>query len=195
MGTLEKLMPATRRKILTALFRNPGEEYYLREIIREAGKGLGSVQRELENLVQAGLVVREKRKGRTYFRANPECPIFEEIKGIVRKTAGLVDVLREALAGVEGVKLAFVYGSVARGDERPESDVDIAVIGKCAFKSVVGALSGVQETLGREANPTVYSTREFAKKAKGRHHFVNTILEGEKIFVIGNESDLRRLAS
>lgn len=195
MGTVDSLFPATRKKLLAVLYGRAGEEFYLRELVRVAGKGHGVVQRELQNLVQGGLVLREERKGRTYFRANRQCPIFEELKRIIVKTAGLVDVIYDAIGSVKGIEIAFVYGSVARGEEGPDSDVDVAIIGKCSFKSVVSALTPAQEILGREINPTVFPATEFSKKAKGKHHFVRSLLDGEKIFVIGSEHDLERLAS
>jgi predicted nucleotidyltransferase len=195
MGTIDSLFPATRKKLLAVLYGRAGEEFYLRELVRVAGKGHGVVQRELLNLVEGGLVVREERKGRTYFRANQHCPIFEELKRIIVKTAGLVDVIYDALESMEGVEIAFIYGSISRGEEGPDSDVDVALIGNLSFKNVVSALAPAQEILGREVNPTVFRAAEFSKKAKEKNHFVRSLLDGEKIFVIGSEHDLERLAS
>lgn len=194
MGTIDSLFPVTRKKLLALLYGRPDEEFYLRELLRAAGAGHGVVQRELSNLVEGGIVVREERKGRIYFRANRQCPIFDELRSLIVKTAGLSDVIYEALAGVKGIMIAFIFGSVARGEEGSDSDVDIAVIGKCSFRSVVAAIAPAQEALGREVNPTVFPPAEFAMKAKRKDHFVRSLLDGEKIFVIGSEHDLEGMA-
>jgi len=195
MGTIDSLFPVTRKKLLAVLYGKAGEEFYLRELVRAAGKGHGVVQRELQNLVEGGLVVREERKGRTYFQANRQCPIFDELKRIIVKTAGLVDVIYDVLESMKGIEIAFIYGSIARGEEGPDSDVDVAIIGNLSFKNVVSALAPAQGILGREINPTVFRATEFSKKAKEKNHFVRSLLDGEKIFVIGSEHDLERLAS
>jgi len=193
MGTLDFLFPATRKALLVVIYGRPDEEFYLRELLRAAGKGHGVVQRELGNLVKSGVVVREKRKSRTYFRANKECPVYQELKNLVLKTAGLVDLLGEFLERIEGIQFAFVYGSVARGEEKPESDIDLTVIGGCSFADVVSALAPAQEQLGREINPTVYPPEEFKTKAQNKNHFIRALLDGKKIFVIGSERELGRL--
>jgi len=193
MGTLDLLFPATRKALLVVLFGRSDEEFYLRELVRTAGKGHGVVQRELINLVQSGVVTREERKGRTYFRANKECPVYQELKNLILKTAGLVDLLHGALKEAEGVRIAFVYGSFARGEEKPESDIDLTVIGNCSFADVVSALAPAQEQLGRDINPTVYPPKEFKTKAKRKNHFIRSLLDGEKMFVIGSERELERL--
>ncbi len=195
MGTLDSIFPATRQSLLVQLYGRPDQEFYHLELVRAVGKGHGAVQRELENLVSGGLVVREKRKGRTYFQANRQCPIFEELRRIVVKTAGLVELLQEALGATKGVAIAFVYGSIARGQETPESDVDLALIGTLSFKKSIASLAPVQDALGREINPTLFTPREFTQKAHRRNHFVRALLDEEKLFIIGTAKDLGRLTS
>ena len=130
-----------------------------------------------------------------HYRANPACPIYEELRGILRKTFGVADILREALEPVaKQVDVAFIYGSVARGDERAASDVDVMIIGKLKFGDAVLALSSAEEKLRREVNPHVYSPREFKEKFANREPYLMRVAEGAKIFLIGTDDDLGKLA-
>ena len=188
------LFGQTRRAILALLYGHPDEAYYLRQLARSGGLGLGAVQREVKRLTEAGILRRAVRGHQVYYQADPECPVFAELKGLVVKTAGAVDVLREALAPMAGrIKVAFIFGSVARFRQRNGSDVDLMVVGEVSFGDVVTALAIAQETLGREINPTVYSTAEFRSKLRARHHFLSGVLKNEKVFVVGDEHELARL--
>ena len=153
------------------------------------------MQREVRQLSEVGITQRIIRGRNVYFRANRESPVFNELKGLVIKTAGIGDVLRIALTPLANrIHVAFVYGSIARGDERQTSDLDIFVVGKITFAEVVAALRQAEENLGREVNPTVYPLEEFKSKVKSGHHFLHTILKGKKIFLVGDEHELERLA-
>ncbi len=190
----EVLFGRTRRAVLALLYGHVDEEFYLRQIIRAAGVGQGSMQRELKNLVASGLVLRRAHGRQVYFRANSDNPVYKELRGLLLKTAGVADVLREALAPLAArIAVAFVHGSIARGDERRASDVDIMVVGDASFAEVSQALGPVQQRLGREVNPTVYSPAEFRKKLAAGHHFVKSVTEREKLFLFGDEHDFRRL--
>lgn len=191
---IEALLPKTRRAILGLLFRNPTEAFYEREIMRAIDGGRGAVQRELANLTRFGLVRRDVRGDRVYYGANEECPIFPELRGLILKTVGLVDVLRAALEGVHGVRLAFVYGSFARGEAGPESDVDLIVVGDVTFAHISRALRTAHDRLGRVMNPTVYSVGEFREKLADRHPFLRRVLSGGKLFVVGDAHVLAELA-
>ena len=200
MGTLphdrigEVLFGRTRRAVLALLYGHADEEFYLREIIRAAGAGQGAMQRELGLLVGAGLVLRRAHGRQVYFRANPENPIYKELRGLLLKTAGVADVLREALAPLAAsISVAFVYGSVARGEERRASDVDLLVVGDASFAAVAQALAPAQRRLGREVNPTVFTPAEFRQKLTAGHHFLRSVTGREKLFLLGNEHDLGRL--
>lgn len=189
------LFGKTRRAVLALLYGRPEEDFYLREIVRAAGTGVGAVQRELRLLAGAGIVRRRVRGNQVYFQANPESPIFRELRGLVLKTAGLADVLRAALAPLaERTRAAFIYGSIAHGEERPGSDVDLLIVGDLTFAEAVSILGPAQETLGREVNPAVYPPGEFRKKLKAGHHFLKNVQNEPKIFVAGDERELKRLA-
>jgi uncharacterized protein len=190
------LFGQTRRAVLALLYGHPDQSYYLRQMVRSAGLGLGAAQREVKRLSQAGILLRTVRGNQVLYQANPECPIYEELKGLMVKTTGVADVLRAALATLTGrIRVAFVYGSLAKLSQRNGSDVDLMVIGDPAFGKVVSALGSAQETLAREVNPTVYSVAEFRSKLKEGHHFLTEVSEGEKIFLIGDERELARLGA
>ncbi len=181
--------------ILATLFGRPDEEFYLRELARVAATAASSLQRDLAALVGAGIVLRASRGHQVYFRANRACPVFNELRGLVVKTFGVADVLKLALQPLsDGIKAAFVYGSVARGEERAASDIDLLLVGDASFGDVIEALATAQRKLGREINPTVFTPAEFADKAHEGNHFVTTVLAEKKLFLIGGENELESVA-
>jgi predicted nucleotidyltransferase len=193
--SLPSLFGKTRQALLALLFTRPDEELLQEQLILHAGLGRGSVQRELEFLARAGIARRTVHGRQVYFQANPDCPIFPELRSLVVKTSGVADVLRAALAPLASrIRVAFVYGSVARGDEKRASDVDVMVVGEAAFTEVVDALARAQDALGREVNPTVYPPDEFRTKVNAKHHFLVTVIHGDKLFLIGDQRELGRLA-
>ena len=127
------------------------------------------------------------------YRANRQCPLFDELKSIAIKTTGVAGVLREAFAGLAGVEAAFIYGSIARGEAGAESDVDIMVIGSASFADVIAALEGARERLGRDINPRVYEVEEFHRKAAEGGGFLTDVLGGPKVFLVGDAAALERL--
>jgi predicted nucleotidyltransferase len=192
----ETLLGKTRRAVLSLLYSHADETYYLRQLARLVGGGMGAVQRELKALTDAGIIKRIEKGKQAYYQANPQCAIFPELKSLIMKTAGMGDTLRVALSPLaERVRVAFIYGSIARGDESKGSDVDIFIVGDVTFAEVVASISPVQHTLNREINPTVYPVDEFRGKKNSGHHFIKSVLEGNKVFLIGDEHDLAKLAS
>jgi predicted nucleotidyltransferase len=168
------------------------ESFYLRQLARQIGITLGAVQRELRQLVDAGLVTRKTVGHQTFYSANQASPVFEEIRSLVAKTVGIHDVLVEALWPLASkISLAFIYGSAARSRESAGSDIDLMIVGPVHFADVIDHLAEAQKTLNREINPTVYSTKEFLRKM--RENFLRTVLKEKKLFLIGDESDLREL--
>jgi uncharacterized protein len=188
------LFGQSRRSILALLYGHADEQFYLREIARRAGTGIGATQRELEQLTGAGLLQKVRRARQVHYQANRKNPIFAELKSIVAKTSGIRDILYEGLTPLEDrIKLAFVYGSIARGEETAPSDVDLMVVGEVGFKNVVSALSEIEPKLGREVNPTVFGPREFREKLAAKNHFLSSVAKEKKLFVIGDEREFRRL--
>jgi predicted nucleotidyltransferase len=192
---IDWLFPDVRKKVLGLLLSSPDERWYLRDIERRLGLAIGTIRRELTGLTNAGIVVKSKDGNRTYYQANIDCPFFPELSGLLRKTAGVVDVLCEAMRALsKKIKAAFIYGSFATDSAKTSSDVDLMVIGSCRFSEVVNAIGQAQDKLGREVNPSVYPVDEFREKVKAEHHFLRTVLREPKIFVIGGEDELARLA-
>jgi len=189
------LFGKTRRAVLSLLFTHPDESFYLRQIRRVAHSGMGSVQRELKSLTEAGILQSTTIGNLTYYQANPHCPVYKELKGLIVKTAGMGDILRAALAPLsERLQVAFIYGSFAQGREHKSSDVDLCVIGSVQFAEIISALNTAQQSIGREINPTVYPPEEFRTKVTTQDHFISTIMKGPKIFLIGDMNELARLA-
>jgi predicted nucleotidyltransferase len=189
------LFGQSRRNILGLLFAHPDRAFYLREIIAATGSGTGQVQRELENLVGVGLALREKRANQVYFRANADAPVFEELRGIVTKTFGVADVLRELLAPfVERIHVAFIYGSVARGEDTAGSDIDLMIVGDVMLSELANALHEAETRLRRPVAPTIYEEREFRDRVHAGQHFLSQVLKRPKLFLIGDKDELDVLA-
>ena len=178
------------------VFSHPDESYYLRQLARLTGVGMGALQRELKALSKAGIISIRVQGRQSFFQANPQCPVFGELKGLILKTSGAADVLRAALAPMAGdIQVAFIFGSVARGGQTRQSDVDIMVVGDVEFAQVVSAVSPLQETLSREINPVVYNSKdEFKSKALRGVNFLKRVMESSKLFIVGDASDLKKLA-
>ncbi|HEY4761555.1 MAG TPA: hypothetical protein VIH42_13315 [Thermoguttaceae bacterium] len=188
------LFSKNRCAILALLFGHPDQAFYLRYIARTCGGGIGAIQRELKQLAEAGIIQRMERNRQVYFQANEDCPVFEELKNLIVKTAGVADVLRLSLTPLsDRIRAAFVHGSIASASQKHGSDVDLIIIGHISFTEVVKTLAGAQDILDREVNPTVYSVEEFRSKISSRQHFLNSVMKKEKIFLIGDENELARL--
>ena len=192
---VEVLFGAYRRQILALLLLHPDESFYVREIARLTGVPAGSLHRELKLLGDAGLLQRSVSGNQVRYQVDRDNPIQEELAGIFRKTAGLADVLRNALAPLAGkIRLAFIFGSVAQGRERSTSDVDVLVVGSASFAAVVGALSPAGERLRRAVNPVVMTRAAFESKRAGADRFVARIVREPKIILIGDAGELAQPA-
>ena len=192
---VEILFGAYRRQLLALLLLRPDESFYVREIGRLTGVPAGSLHRELKLLSDAGLLLRSVTGNQVRYQVDRACPIQEELAGIFRKTAGLADVLREALAPIAGkIRLAFIFGSVAQGKERATSDVDVVVVGSASFAAVVEALSRAGERLRRDVNPVVMTKGAFEAKLTGRDRFVARVAREPKIYLLGDAGEFAELA-
>jgi predicted nucleotidyltransferase len=191
------LFGRARRAILALLFGRAGEAFYLRQIAELTGLAVGSIQRELANLVRAGLVVRTAKGHQVYFRADERSPIYPELVGLVTKTTGVAGVIRAALAPFARKKMitvAFIYGSIAAGEQQPSSDVDLMIIGDIELKTVVPVMRRVEEQVGREVNPTIYRPEDFKQRLAAGEHFLSRIIARPRIMLIGGEDELAGLA-
>ncbi len=191
-GPGDALFSKTQRKVLGLLFGDPGRSYYAKEIVRFAGVGIGSVQRELAKLARVGLLTVTQIGNQKHYQANRAAPIYEELRGIVLKTFGLADVLREGLADLaDRIRVAFIYGSGAKSTDTASSDIDMLVVppnlGCC---DVVADLADTEARLSRTVNPTLYKPADFARKFAAGNVFLNSVLDQPKIFWVGAEDDI-----
>ncbi|MGI8742814.1 MAG: nucleotidyltransferase domain-containing protein [Bryobacteraceae bacterium] len=188
------LFGRTRQAVLRIFFSNPDRRFYQRLIICDVGLGSGTVQRELKELTRAQILTRTV-EGHTYYQANRCSPVFDDLRGLIRKTFGVTQALQTALSSIaKKIHLAFIYGSVAGGSERPESDVDVIVVANnVSLGKAVHLLSDAQHKLGREINPSVYGVDEFYRKLAEGHYFISSIMAAPKILLIGEESEFKRL--
>ena len=183
-----------RRRVLGLLLLHPDTTYHVRELARLTGTSAGTLHKELTKLTAGGVLRRQEVGNQVRYSADRDCPVFEELASILRKTSGLVDVLVEALSSVEkDIALAFVFGSVARGDQQSNSDVDVMLVGNLGFADAVSVLHPVQATLQREINPVVYSLEEFHRRAASHDSFIQEVLSQPKLFVVGDENELGKL--
>ena len=191
---IEFMFSPYRRQLLARLLLRPDEQFHVRELARMTGISAGSLHRELRAMSESGLLLREKIGQQVFYRADTHCTIYAELAAIFRKTLGLASLLRNALSAIAGkIKVAFVFGSMASGNQTAGSDLDVCVLGEVSMLEVVKALSSVQETLGREINPVVMSAKKFADQAAARDRFVTRVLDEPKVFVNGDEHDLAEL--
>ncbi len=193
----ETLFGKARRRILGLLYGQPEQSFYLRQIARLTGLSPGAVQYELAALTGAGLVTREEVGNQVHFQANPGCPVFDELRRLMEKTTGLADHVRAALAPLaeEGkLEHAFIYGSVASGNQSANSDVDLMVIGDVTLREIAPALRPVEDRIAREINPSVFTRDEFTKRVASDDHFIGSVLRGPRIPLLGSEHELGELA-
>jgi predicted nucleotidyltransferase len=188
----DALFSTTQQRVLGLLFGQPERSFYATELIGLARAGSGAVQRELARLESSGLVTVRRLGTQKHYQANPESPLFSELAGIARKTVGLAEPLREALAPFASrVSAAFVYGSVAKRRDTAASDIDLMVVSDgLTYAHLFEALEPLAARLGRTINPTVYSRRELARRRNEDNVFVTRVLAQPKIWIIGTEDDL-----
>lgn len=186
------LFSGTQQRVLGLLFGQPDRSFYATEIIALAGIGSGAVQRELARLAQSGLVTLRPLGNQKHYQANPDSPIYAELCGIARKTVGLAEPLRAALAPLAlQIKAAFVFGSVAKKQDTARSDIDVMLVSDTlTFGDTFLALEAVTRQLGREVNPSILTEQEFARRMRDGDSFVSRVMAQPKVWLIGGEHDL-----
>lgn len=191
-GLGDALFTKTQRQVLALFFGNPDRSYYTKEVVRYAGVGIGSVQRELEKLGGAGLLTVTRIGNQKHYQANRLAPIFGELRGIVLKTFGLADVLRQALASFANrISVAFIYGSVAKATDTASSDIDVMIVAPdLSYSEVVAFFAEPEASLGRAINPTLYKPEDFARKLAEDNAFLSKVLNQPRIFLIGTDDDI-----
>lgn len=182
----DALFGKTKKRAIGIIFARPEKSWHLRELARLADVSPTMLSKEMDLLSAAGIIIDEKDGNRRRLRANTECPIFQELRGIALKTTGLGDVLRECLASVDGIDSAFIFGSVAQGVERADSDVDVCVIGNISYERLLSALSAAEKTIVRTINPVLYKEKEIGDKIAQGNPFVMKMLSSKRIPLIGD---------
>ena len=188
-GIADALFTKVQQRVLAVLFGNHARSFYANELIALAGSGSGAVQRELAQLEAAELVTVKRVGNQKHYQANSAAPVFEELRGLVLKTSGLVDVIRAALAPLAAqIDSAFVFGSIAKSKDTANSDIDLMVISeKLAYAELFAALEPATIRLGRTVNPTVYTQKEIQKRLRDGNAFVKRVLGQPKLWVIGED--------
>jgi len=191
-----QLLGQTRSAVLSALLLHPESSLHVRELARMTNASAGSLHRELRLLADLGLLTRQEIGRQVHYRANTDSPVFEELAGLLRKTSGVADQVRDALLPLgRKVKLAFIYGSVAAGTEKPGSDVDLMTLGTASFADLALALAPLHDSLRREVNPTTMKPSDFTRKLAAGDGFVRSVMAGPRIWLIGGEDDLGKLVA
>jgi predicted nucleotidyltransferase len=191
-GLADALFSGTQQRVLGLLFGQPERSFYATELINLAGVGSGAVQRELASLSLSGLVTVKPVGNQKHYQANPASPIYEELCGMVRKTVGLAEPLRAALAPLaRQIKAAFVYGSIAKKEDTATSDIDLMLVSDTlTFGDTILALQAATELLGRVVNPNILTQQDFAKRLAEDGSFVSRVMSQPKVWLIGGEHDL-----
>ena len=181
------LFTVTQQKVLSLLFTQPDKSFYVKEILRLTGMGVATIKRELDRMRAAGILRMTKIGNQHHYQANPDCPIYLELSGLIKKTSGIVGTINSALSEMsDQVDWAFIYGSVASDKETVDSDIDLMIIGDITFSQVVNLLYPVQKTLSREINPKIYSREEWIQMKTSKNTFVKELLLKPRLDVIGD---------
>jgi len=190
------LFGQTRGRVLALLYGAPTETLFVRQIARQVETSVGTVQRELALLTGAGLIKRSAVGSQVFYQANQEHPEFPELRALLAKTTGVFQMLKAALAPLSPrINFAFVYGSVARGEEKAASDIDLMVIGAISLDEVLDAVGPVEKQLRRPVNPTIYSLEDLRERLHAGNHFLQSLKKSKKMFLVGDEDEFRKVST
>jgi predicted nucleotidyltransferase len=189
MNLLAQILSSqVRAEIFRLLFNEVHSSIHLRDLQRQSGLSIGTIQKEIAHLKKLDLVISERDGNRLYYSANTDHPLFTEISGLVRKTSGIAEQIKNALNSIKGIDYAFIFGSYAKCEEKSHSDSDIIIIGSIGLRLLSSVFKSVTEKSGREINPHIYSMKSWKEKIKKNDHFIKNILNEKKIFLIGDEN-------
>lgn len=196
LGMIDALFPAVRAGVLSATMLQPEHWWFMTELARHLEITPSSLQRELESLVSAGILLRRQDGRRTYFKANTDSPLFPDLKGMLEKTTGIVPTIQVALQQFEDqIEIALLYGSVARGEEHSASDVDLMIVGTLKQIDLLPALRKLEAAFRREVNATLFTSEEFHRKLAVKDHFVDSVLQGKTLLLKGTLHELEETSS
>ena len=188
----DSLFTKTQQRVLGLLYGKPDTRFYTNEILRMAGMGRGTITRILDGFVSSGVLVSFREGNQRYYQANSQNPIYNELVSIVRKTFGITDVMKTALDSVsEQIVLAFVYGSIAKGEGTASSDIDLMVItDSLSYGDLIVALTDAEKTLARPINPTIYTPLQFRERVEKDNSFLTRVIAQPKLWLKGNDNDI-----
>ena len=186
------LFTTTQQKVLGLLYAQPDKSFYTKEILRLTGMGVATIKRELDRMLATGIVSMNKIGNQHHYQANPACPIYKELLSIVKKTFGVVDVIKDSLIKIDNeVDFSFVYGSVAKGEETAGSDIDLLIVTESlAYADVMKVLDNAEQELGRTINPSIYTLQQIKKKIKQKNAFLTRLMEQPKLWIKGSDDDI-----
>ena len=180
------LFGKTRQAVLTRLFEAPAQTFYLRELGRLTGISSGALKHELDALVGADLITRIEDGNRVNYHANQASPVFEELRSLILKTSGIPVLVRQALVPLrDQIDQAFIYGSLAKGENQSRSDVDLMVVGRVAFADLILALEPVERRIQREISSRLYGRAEFDERLATGDRFLVGVLQGPRVPIVG----------
>ncbi len=196
MGLLAEILSSkVRAEVFRILFGGAsGTSLHMREIERRSGYAIGTVQTELKKLQRLAIISREKDGNRVYYSANTAHPLYPDIRSLVLKTSGMADAIRDLLAAEKDIRIAFLFGSLARQEETWASDVDLMVIGNLGLRKLTDLLIDASKKVDREINPHVFTEKEYARRKTEGDHFLTRVLDSPKIFIIGSDNELAAMA-
>lgn len=191
----DALFTKTQQKVLGLLFGKPDKSFYTNEIMRWVDMGRGTVSRELERLVGAGLLFVTKEGNQNHYQANANSPVYKELVSIVKKSFGVADQIKAILKPLDiNIELAFIYGSISKGTESKSSDIDLMLIGnELNYGSVMEVLMPLEESLQRTINPTIYDKKDFVAKLIEGNSFITRVMDQPKIMIKGCEDGIREI--
>lgn len=191
MSLLAQLLSSqVRAEIFRLLFNGNKSAIHLRELQRKSQLSIGTIQKEISHLKKLDLIIPKRDGNRLYYTANSEHPIYKEICGLVEKTSGTAENIKEILNSIKGIECAFIFGSAAKGEEKSHSDIDLIIIGNVGQRELSSKFKGITEIIQRELNPHIYSMKSWKEKLQKKDHFIKSVLNNEKIFLIGDEDVL-----
>lgn len=189
MNLLAQILSSqVRAEIFRLLFNDHKSSIHLRDLQRQSGLSIGTIQKEIAHLKELDLVTSERDGNRLYYSANADHPLFKEISGLVEKTSGIAEQIKTALSSIKGIECAFIFGSYAKSEEKSHSDIDVIVIGPIGLRALSSVFKSVTEKTQREINPHIYSIKSWKEKLKKKDHFIKSVLREKKIFLIGDEN-------
>lgn len=181
-----------RAKVLSWFYMHSDESFFVRQIATILREDSTNLSREMANLEKAGILSSSRQGNLKYFKANKACSFYNELKGFILKTAGVIGGIRSAVEKFPGIKYAFVYGSFARGEEKADSDVDLIIIGDVDFEKLDSVIGNLEKMSGRTINHITYDLKEFMAKKKARDGFIMDVLRDKKIMLAGDERELKK---